>query len=348
MHLICILIIIAIYAILRVCQNGIYYSLSRNNFYIISFLLIIAIGFRGEGVDHDYMSYVNSIGNYTTIGEPMHLLITSIISTMSLPTFVLFVAYAFIGVYCKLNVIYRLSFLPYVSIIIYLSNIILLQDINQIRAGAATSIFLLSIPYLVNREKSKFAFLILLASMFHFSALLFLILLCVSKKDFNYKSYYLWLFLPLIGYCAYYLGGQSIIDLIPFEPIREKLLMYKSLQDNSIDGFTEINLFNPYFIFKMFIYYFLFSKYSFLKNLNSNISLYIRIYGISLFIFPALGAITPILGYRGSDLFASIEILLLPYLFVLFKEGFSRNASIVCYFFLLFSVNIFYKHLIFF
>lgn len=71
----------------------------------------------------------------------------------------------------------------------------MLQDINQIRAGVATALFLTSIPYLVQNKKKIFTYIILLATLFHFSSLLLLVLLFIdatplSKNKYIFGEYY--------------------------------------------------------------------------------------------------------------------------------------------------------------
>lgn len=347
MFLFFVIILVVVYLFFQISKRGIESSLSKNSFNFIIVLLILSVGFRGEGVDNDYGTYLKAMDDgLMTIGEPTFLLISSIIKIIGIPNVFLFVIYAFIGIFLKTYIIYHYSAYPNVSIIIYLSNIFLLQDVNQIRAGAATAIFLFSIPFLMRGDRGKFIILIFVASLFHFSALLYLVVLFIDEKDFTYRSYLFWAMTPLLGYVCFYLFSNLSLENIPIAPIREKILMYKRLQEAGEDGFSHINLFNPYFLFKLFVYYFLLEYYWLLKRKCVNIALYMKIFAISLFVFPTLGAITPILGYRSSDLFASIEIFLFPYLFTLFDKN-CRVYSLCLYFALLFTINIFYKHLIY-
>lgn len=347
MHLILPLLLIVSYLFFQIYNKGIHAQITKKEIYSITILLILLIGFRGEGIDNDYSTYVRSINQFLAIGEPTFLLIATFIKIGGLPVSILFVIYACIGISFKMKAIFKMSPLPYISIIIYLSNIALLQDINQIRAGAATAIFLISLPCLIHNKKKKYILLITIASLFHFSALLYFTLLFINKKELQEKTFFYWAIIPLLGYIFFYLFNQTLIENIPISSIREKLLMYRRLQESGAEGFANINLFNPYFLFKLFIYYFILQYYTKLKSIDDNITIYLKIFGLSLFIFPALGAITPILGYRSSDLFACIEIFLFPYFFLLFKGEKIKVVCIACYFVLLFSINIFYKHLIY-
>jgi hypothetical protein len=123
--------------------------------------------------------------------------------------------------------------------------------------------------------------------------------------------------------------------------------MYKSLQENGEEGFAEVHLFNSYFIFKLFIYYFFLYIYSFFRNKSKYFNLLLKIFGLSLFLFTALSSVTPIVGYRMSEFFGVVEILLFPIIFLVFKSNIQVKIMVLSYIILLFSVNIFHKHLIF-
>jgi len=347
MHLIISLTAIFGYLFTKI-YNNFNRDLSSKQYIIFTIILILIVGLRGVGVDNDYSTYESSIYNNLSIGEPTFLLITFIIRTLGLPNYTLFLVYAAIGISLKMRIIYKYSYLPIISFIIYLSNIIMLQDINQIRAGVATALFLTSIPYLVQNKKKIFTYIILLATLFHFSSFLLLVLLFIDATPLSKNKYIFWGILPLLGYIFYFAFNFINVEHIPIAPVREKLIMYKTLQEMGSEGFSNINLFNPYFVFKLLIYYLLFHFYVSLRHKDERITLYLKIFAISLCIFPTLGAITPILGYRSSDLFGSIEILLFPYLFILFKGKRIKGLCTACYFILLFSINLFYKHLIYF
>lgn len=194
MHLIISLTAIFGYLFTKI-YNNFNRDLSSKQYIIFTIILILIVGLRGVGVDNDYSTYESSIYNNLSIGEPTFLLITFIIRTLGLPNYTLFLVYAAIGISLKMRIIYKYSYLPIISFIIYLSNIIMLQDINQIRAGVATALFLTSIPYLAQNKKKIFACIILLATLFHFSSLLLLVLLFIdavplSKTNIYFGEYY--------------------------------------------------------------------------------------------------------------------------------------------------------------
>lgn len=190
MHLIISLTAIFGYLFTKI-YNNFNRDLSSKQYIIFTIILILIVGLRGVGVDNDYSTYESSIYNNLSIGEPTFLLITFIIRTLGLPNYTLFLVYAAIGISLKMRIIYKYSYLPIISFIIYLSNIIMLQDINQIRAGVATALFLTSIPYLVQNKKKIFTYIILLATLFHFSSLLLLVLLFIDATPLIKKQIYI-------------------------------------------------------------------------------------------------------------------------------------------------------------
>lgn len=327
-------------------RNPIDHIYSKNFIGLVYIALALIVGLRGEGVDHDYTTYLTSITQNATIGEPTYILISYIISSLDLPYILLFILYALLGIGIKLYVIEKYSKLQIIAILIYLCNFLLLHDINQIRAGVASAFILFSVPFLARGERYKFCICVLTATLFHFSSLIAFILLLLTNKQFSRITYLFWFILPILGLSIHFIN-LDIINLIPIDSVRSKLEMYKYLQEIGTDGFAQVNLFNLYFIFKLFIYYFFLIKYSFYKDNDGLFNISLKIYGISLFLFPSLSSITPLLGYRTSELIGIIEILLFPYLFTIFRTNKQARLMVVLYVILLFSINIFYKKLIF-
>lgn len=340
------LIIVVNFLFLLLYKNGLDATYSKFSFFILYLALVLIVGLRGEGVDHDYTTYLISITKNETISEPTYLIISLLISSFNLPTVLLFLLYAILGIGIKLYVIDKYSKLPIIAILIYLCNFLLLHDINQIRAGVASAFILLSVPFLAQKERFKFCLCIISATLFHFSSFIAFILLFITNNKLSRVTYLIWFILPILG-LGIHLISLDIISFIPIDSVRSKLEMYKYLEEIGTEGFAQANLFNLYFLFKLFIYYFFLFKYCYYKEDGRLFNIYLKIYGISLFLFPSLSSITPLLGYRTSELIGIIEILLFPYLFTIFKTKNQAKCMVVLYVILLFSINIFYKRLIF-
>ena len=136
------------------------------------------------------------------------------------------------------------------------------------------------------------------------------------------------------------------ISVIPIESIRLKLEMYQHLQEQSVQGFTDANLFNPYFLFRCALYYGMLWKRDTIGTYNPYFPLFIKIEGIALFLFPALSFIS-LLGYRGSELLGVVEIILYPLFMYAFRPRIAAKMAVIGIGTLLLAVNIIHKHLIF-
>lgn len=338
---------ISFYLFLR-CFINIHKRIPSKIYWLICFFLIIIVAFRGP-IDQDYGSYVETLNdsNSYTISEPTFILFRWIVNLFSLPNVTLFLIYAFCGISLKFIAIRKYSELEIVSLLIYFSNILLLHDITQIRAGVASALLLLSLDYLYHKKYKQYIFIILIATLFHYSSLGAILLLLISSSSLKKKKHiYIWGIIPVLGLFFHLTNNYfNAISLIPIESIRIKMEMYKALEEKGVEGFSQVNLFNPYFIFKLCIFYFLFFYRKYFSSYPKFI-FYLKIFGISLFLFHSLSAITPLLGYRMSEYVGVIEIFLIPYCFLLFKTKKQKFLMISAYYILLASINIFYKKLI--
>lgn len=314
--------------------------------FLVAIILISLVAFRGEGVDHDYNAYVEMFNQGSLTVEPSFILITNLLNKYNFSVLGLFFIYAVLGVSMKLFAIRKFCPLPYFSICIYIGYIYILQDFNQIRAGVASGIFLYSLRYLVERKVKCYLLMIFLASLFHYSAILLFFFFGFSNKSLNKQNIYFLCLLPILGYFINFIGVNFFIN-IPIRAVQLKLEMYRKMQETGVDQYASANLFNAHFLFKCFVFYALTFRYSLLCYRYIYFPLLIKVYAISLFVFPVFSLITPIAGYRFNELIGSVEILLFPLIFYLFKPIYMSKLLLVGMSILLFCVSIFYKQLLF-
>jgi hypothetical protein len=339
------LVILVLFFLLTVNSVGKKYS--KYSFLVLYVILVLIVGFRGPGVDHDYTSYLHAmLHDDTLILEPTFKFLSSLIYNYSLPYTTLFVVYAALGIGIKLIAINKFSEFQIIALLVYMSNFFLLHDINQIRTGVATAILLFAIPYLAQKKYLYYLAAVFVAYLFHFSSLLAVVLLFLTDKQINASKRILWGLIPLIGFLLHF----AYIDVFSFIPVREiqiKLEVYKSVEEAGLEGYATVNLFNLYYLFKLFIYYFLLFNYKLIVSKQyPYFSLFFKIYAISIIVFPVLSSFTPILGYRSSELLGIIEVLLFPYLFLCFKSVMQTKIFVILYVVLLVSINIIHKTLI--
>ena len=309
-------------------------SLKRKQLYFVyvltGFLMVLAAGLRDGNTVSDYRTYLDMY-QYPEDAppiEPTFTFICRLVKTVSPWPVLLFVIYASIGVTCKLVAIKRLTPLLFLTSVIYISNVYLLHDMTQIRAGVASGIFLLAIRPLAERRIFRYTALILLASLFHYSSLLLLPLVVLKNRPIAGKYKYLWWGIVPLGFVVH--GTMLDISVIPIESIRLKLELYQRLQEQGVQGFTEANLFNPYFLFRCALYYGMLWKRDTIGAHNPYFPLFISL-----------------LGYRGTELMGVVEIILYPLLIYAFRPRIAAKMAVIGIGTLLLVVNIIHKHLIF-
>ncbi|WP_422387939.1 EpsG family protein [Erwinia aphidicola] len=111
----------------------------------------------------------------------------------------LFFMYAFISILICLQYI-NYSQLRLFSLIVYVCLYFVLHNLTQIRVGAAAAMFLLAIPDLISKNKTRYILKILLACMFHFSSIILIPLVFLNNNRLNAK---LFVAAPFTVLCLY-------------------------------------------------------------------------------------------------------------------------------------------------
>lgn len=283
---------------------------------IVSFLCILALGGLRYQVGKDWYQYENLFNitnNFSDLNnareEKLFMLFLymskSIVNNYSFFIFSLF-TFTF---YLKYRTIIKYSPDIFLSLIIYFFTIFLVFDLNAIRQGIATSIVLISISAILNKKLRLFILLILIASFFHLSAIIFLPFYWIAKFNISKK-----IILILIGI--------SLILAIPIRIIIENGVLadfllkmkyfsqYSAYINNKILGrdvsLLSIAVFQRVFIFSLF--YFYFDKLKVREDLKI---LLINGYLAAILIFIFL-SFSSELSFRISFYYKSLEILMIP------------------------------------
>lgn len=151
--------------------------------YIIFILLVFQDGLRWEtGTDwKPYLGYFFQDPEYSWFTyEPGYDLLNSLVRKLFNNYSVFLIVHAIIIYTLYFKAIIRLTDLPIVTLLVFYSLTIGYMGMN--RQHIALAICLYSVTYILNKEKYKFLIAILIATMFHFSALLFLICYPLNKK----------------------------------------------------------------------------------------------------------------------------------------------------------------------
>lgn len=238
--------------------------------YLINFFCItaiIALASRGEyGVDtKNYLLFFKSIGSKGALesGLDIGFFFFSVFIkwVYNAPFFFLF-CIAFLSITFKVYAIKRLSPLPSISLFILFGTYFLSLETNQIRQAFALGLTLFSILFILKEKKWYFIVTIILASLLHVSALIFLPSWWLYKVRVSSKV----LFLVLgISFLFVFVNVGEMFKMlfnILFvwnDFILNKLINYASKMEQV--GFSPIHLWYL-FVSTIFIYY--------RKNINTH------------------------------------------------------------------------------
>ena len=227
---------------------------------LIGTLLILIAGLRPIGIDGDSLNYVSvldvSLSQANFIDkEPTFWIINELNRFLFFgkeQTF--FLIFAIIGVGIKLHIIRRYSVSPILSLLTYASMFFIIQEMTQIRAGVAIGFVFWALHDLVKKRNTSFITKILIATLFHYSAIVMFMLYFLSKNKINSFFYFL---LPLVGL---FLSCTNVIIEIMYQLVlilpdflSTKIHVYLSLMEQ--DKIKQVNPVNIGNFFLLCIYY---------------------------------------------------------------------------------------------
>lgn len=192
----------------------------------IQFTLLIGLRYQ---IGADYSAYENMFYNIKNsnvllnidIVEPGYYLLNKMFSCLDNGFFYMNFLIAAITMFFFYISILKLSNHPFSSVLVFVSFCLLYQCMNQTRQMLALSLCFYSIIYLLNEDKRKFYLIIVIASLFHYSSLIILIINFVSIK-FTKKTLKIYLILFILSPFIY----NIFIYLLNFTPYREYLGSY--------------------------------------------------------------------------------------------------------------------------
>jgi hypothetical protein len=331
--------------------------------FFITLILVLFAGFREIGFDRDSLNYATEIQSINFLSFP------DLNFFNKEPTFYLIayaahwlfgdavrgtlLIYALLGVTIKMIGIYRLSRIPLLSVVFYASYYYPLHELTQIRSGVASAIFLLAIPDIANRNLKAYMTKTILAILFHYSAILMLLLypiLNIKYPKLNIKiknSFYF--ILPILGLFLSF-ANKAVLDFIianifilNFIPsfLSHRVLFYLNLFQRDI--FNEINIFNLYYLSLLGIYYFcLINLWRFKSNIDI---ILIKILGLSLFSFSAFSFL-PVFAFRIFEFLGIVIMILLASIVYIFKQRVLLILFILIYSLML-LINVLFIHSLF-
>lgn len=287
--------------------------------FFLILLLVLAAGFRnGISGYPDYMSYVLSYESFDyEVFESSFGIICEISRWIDNGNYyILFLIYATLGVTLKCLAIRRLSSCVYLSLAIYISYFYLLHELIQIRVGVASAIGLLAVKPAYYGDFKRFILLVFLASFFHESAFLYLLLYFLKKDSFDSTDYKCFIFFIAVFLFLNKIGFSDILQYLPLERAQDKIAIY----DISGKGESPFSIFGKTYL----LYYFL--VLLFLANArkiviyNKYFYMLLRVEILGLLFGIIFNASIPILSIRLFELFNVVSIIMIPMLVYVFKS----------------------------
>jgi hypothetical protein len=208
---------------------------------------------------------------------------------------------------------------------------------TQIRAAIASGLMLISILSIQQNKYLKFLLINFIAVFFHYSALIILPLWFFCKIQ---NKYFLSLLIPLCY--LIFIFKTDLIYILPIPGLEEKLAIANSLDNNGSIKSEPINVFNYYQVYKIFLFYILYFFRKKLAPTNDYFYILLNIYMFSIIALP-LFYNSQMIGFRISQFYGIVEIILLPLLFNLFKPYNLGRTSLVlfasCHFIYVFNFS---------
>lgn len=323
---------------------GIRPTLKTNIFFLFfGITLVLLAGFRNGDKMPDYLTYVGMYhqiisGNFVYFIEIsfIYLSFFSNYIVKGEPIF-LFLIYAALGVTLKLYSIRKLSKLWFFSLVIYICNYFILHEMIQIRAGVASGFILLSILPLNERKFKVFLLFITLATLFHYSSIIFFLLWFLTSKPFKIGYYFFFIILAFIIHYARIDPISIMMKFIPEEFFSVKMDYIDKDRANDL----AINVFGIFPITRILIlFYFLFYEKT-IKKYNRYFTIILKYYFLGVFSYISLAYYPEIAVRIGYTLMTS-EIIIIPALVYTINSKFTSRILIVIYAFLAFFFNVFF------
>lgn len=312
------------------------------------FSLLVFCSMRG-GIDRDHQSYINIYGyilngtNYLI--EPTFYFFTYISHFFLESSLLLFLLYAFIACSLKFYIFRKYCIFPVVSILVYYCNYYFLHEMTQIRVGVSIALAIIGINFWVQGYKKYFWPFLFLSFLFHFSALVFLIVPFVPLRRIRNKELLVYLTIILISYFLFFVkfGLAKFFSYIPIGFVQEKFIAYS--QKASLGNVEAVNVFSSLQLIKIsviFLVHFFVPRN--LKN-NSFFNIMFRFYIYSCICWVMFFDI-PAFAIRLSELFGFAEVFILPYLLFVSRKKIVGVLilSIICFF--VFYVSIYHNQLL--
>lgn len=262
--------------------------------------MILFAGLRDD-VGTDWNNYFEFYKNTTNRLEIGYGTLNNLFSNLSIPynVFLLFIN----GVSMTLMYFYlrKNSIFMVIGLLLFFSNLYLYLNLSGIRQAIAISITCFSITYAVNKQFGKFALLVLIASSFHLTAIVFIVAYLLPRNKLNYRH-------------IIYFTTAFVIVFLFLESISDWITLYTSKNANYYVSLQEksgslLQLFYIGIVTRTAIIamVFVFGKKLFQ---SPNFRYYINIYLFGFAVYLSTYMVSPDIGVRLSSYFTIFDLII--------------------------------------
>ena len=171
---------------------------NKRSFCIWCFVLLFLLsGFRGETVGGDLKRYLPEFYNVAHSSfakvfdsgyhEPGYVIFIKLLSLISMDNRSFLLGTALAAMIGPFILTYKYSNNPVVSVLLYYAMGYYTNTFNNIRQSLALSVAFCIVPFLVNRKFWKYLIGVLIATSFHYSAIILLIVYPLITRDLSFK-----------------------------------------------------------------------------------------------------------------------------------------------------------------
>ncbi len=292
------------------------YTLNRRAFWVPLLMLLLFFSIRDFSVGTDTIVYTEKFRNSLSAHyyefnpdiEWGYQFIEYFLLNLTDNYFWLFFACGFFVISIYLFVIKKFSINYIFSVFIFITSGTYTFFFNGLRQGMAMAVCFLALPYLINKNKLKYFFLIIIASLFHTSA---------------------WVMLPFyfLLHMRFSLEYKMLITFLSSFLISGLLISYLAEENSRYEGYAQVSESSGGYILLIFYFilglsvYFLGKKERFL-NYNYKIFEQLYLCGLFFMIPIALLGTNPSGPQRILNYFTPMLIFLIPILISKFKTNF--------------------------
>jgi len=283
--------------------------------YTAGFVLFLIVIFRPNTMP-DYMAYIYDflhLRKDDELGlEPGDRYLIQAVHFFSINHMAVFSAFAAVSIPIKLFAIKKYSPFVFLSLAVFTSGSLITQEMTAIRCAIAVSFLLWAMYFKINKNLKKFLLFVLLASLFHYSAVLGFPLWFLSNTKCRKWIYAI---LIPIAYTSVYLnyGISEFLNSINLNSFQAMWDHYRWFDESDY-----YNVYNMLQIAKCIVFYFILLRIDTIKQYYPGAVFLMKTYCLSL-VATIIFYESQSVAIRVGDIFRTCEIILIPCL--LFAYG---------------------------